>query len=123
MHLSQKLVAWIRALGHDALLDVTGATLVADTRDGPATSLESRMAGQPRVVYLHRVYLTEDGHGPVNVLAWWNQDPDGKVLVRAVMTNLPANGHTCWLGKRRMWIETVFRDRQRRELSPGLERA
>jgi len=48
------------------------------------------MAGQPRVVYLRRVYLMEDGHGPVNVLAWWDQDPDGKVLVRAAITNLRA---------------------------------
>ncbi|MBP1468948.1 hypothetical protein EYB53_024785 [Candidatus Chloroploca sp. M-50] len=109
---SQALFAWVRGLGHDALLGVTGRTLVADTRDGKATSLEHRMAGQTEVVYLNGVYLTEDGHGPVNVIAWWDKDPDGKILVRAVMTNLPANGRTYRLGKRRMWIETVFRDWQ-----------
>jgi hypothetical protein len=109
---SQELFAWIRGLGHDALLGVTGRTLVAEHHTGVATALESRMAGQTGVVCLNGVYLTEDGHGPVNVLAWWDKDPDGKVLVRAVMTNLPANARTYRLGKRRMWIETVFRDWQ-----------
>ena len=46
------------------------------------------------------------------MLAWWDTDPDGTVLVRTVMTNLPANGRTDRLGKRRMWIETVLRDWQ-----------
>jgi hypothetical protein len=96
---SQKLFAWPRGLGHDALLGITGATLVADTRDGTATSLERRMAGQTEVGSLNGVSLTEDGYGPINVMAWWDNDPDGKVLVRAVMTNLPANGRTSRMGK------------------------
>ena len=111
---SQALVAWGRGLGHDALLGVTGRTLVADTRDGTATSLESRMAGQTKVVDLNGVSLTEDGHGSVNMIAWGDKDLDGKVLVRAVMTHLPTNGRTSRLSKRRMGIETVFRDWQSR---------
>lgn len=109
---SQELFAWIRDLGHDAVLGVTGRTLLAESRTGSATSLESRMAGQSGTVYLNEVYLTEERLGPVNVLAWWDKDPDGKLLVRAVMTNLPATRRTYRLGKRRMWIETVFRDWQ-----------
>ena len=48
----------------------------------------------------------------MNVLAWWDKDDEGKPLTRAVMTNLPATARTYRLGKRRMWIETVFRDWQ-----------
>ncbi|MFN8505252.1 hypothetical protein [Kouleothrix sp.] len=48
----------------------------------------------------------------MNILAWWAKDTEGKPIVHAVMTNLPANWQTYRLGSRRMWIETVFRDWQ-----------
>ena len=64
------------------------------------------------MVYLSQVYLTQERHGPVNVLAWWDKDDEGKPLVRGIMTNLPATRRTYRWGKRRMWIETVFRDWQ-----------
>lgn len=51
--------------------------------------------------------------GPVNILAWWAKDDEGKPIVHAVMTHLPARWQTYRLGSRRMWIETVFRDWQR----------
>ena len=51
-------------------------------------------------------------NGPVNIIGWWERDDDGKVVLHAVMTNLPAIARTKALGKRRMWIETVFRDWQ-----------
>lgn len=109
---SQDLFGWLRTRNHDAMLGVTGRTLVALTPDGDATALAKWLPNRDSVAYLNEVYLTDDRHGPVNVLAWWDKDDDGKLLVRAVMTNLPATWQTYVRGRRRMWIETVFRDWQ-----------
>lgn len=109
---SQELFAWIRAQQHDAFLGITGRTLVATEGGGAAQPLARWLTDRETVVYLNGVYLTEDGHGPVNVLAWWDKDADGALIVRAVMTNLPARWQTYVRGRRRMWIETVFRDWQ-----------
>ena len=126
---SQALYAWLRAQGYDAMLGVSGRTWVYDSADASASGqpLERRVSVLPPqtqtgrrrrhrtspVSYLAGVYLgQEERHGPVNVLAWWERDDDGKVVLHAVMTNLPATGRTKAFGKRRMWIETVFRDWQ-----------
>lgn len=109
---SQALFAWLRDQGHDTLQGIPGHTLVALTADGPATPVQAWLSHRDSVAYLNGVYLTEDHHGPVNVLAWWDKDDDGKLIVRAVMTNLPATWQTYVRGRRRMWIETVFRDWQ-----------
>jgi hypothetical protein len=109
---SQELFSWIRHQGQDAMLGVTGGTLLALTPDGEAHALASWLPDRDSVAYLNQVYLTEGRHGPVNVLAWWDKDDDGKLIVRAVMTNLPATWQTYVRGRRRMWIETIFRDWQ-----------
>jgi hypothetical protein len=109
---SQELFRWIRGQAQDAMLGVTGRTLLALTPDGAATALASWLPNRDSVAYLSEVYLTEDRQGPVNVLAWWDKDDDGKLIVRAVMTNLPPTWQTYVRGRRRMWIETVFRDWQ-----------
>ena len=109
---SQALFAWVRGLGHDALLGVTGRTLTSETPDGPTQALHTWLPNRDSVVYLSDVYMTEDHNGPVSVIAWWDKDDDGKPLVRGVMTNLKATWQTCLRGRRRMWIETVFRDWQ-----------
>ena len=109
---SQELFAWLRAQGHDGLLGVPGHTLLALTPDGPASTLRSWLPNRDSVAYLNGVYLTEERQGPVNILAWWDKDDEGKLIVRAVMTNLPASWQTYLRGRRRMWIETVFRDWQ-----------
>ena len=109
---SQELFRWIRGQGHDGMLGVTGRTLLAFTPDGEATPLSSWLPNRDSVAYLNGVYLTDERAGPVNVLAWWDKDDDGQLIVRAVMTNLVANWQTYLRGKRRMWIETVFRDWQ-----------
>jgi hypothetical protein len=109
---SQELFAWLRGLGHDAMLGVTGRTLLATTLGSAAQPLESWLSDRETVVYLNAVYLTEAQLGPVNVIAWWERDDEGKLIVRAVMTNLCASWQTYLRGKRRMWIETVFRDWQ-----------
>jgi hypothetical protein len=109
---NQELFAWVRAQGHDAMMGIPGRTHVALTPDGPVTAVESWLPHRDSVAYLNGVYLTEDRQGPVNMLAWWDKDDDGKLIVRAVMTNLPATWQTYQRGKRRMWIETVFRDWQ-----------
>src|SRR6266536_171165 len=105
---SQELFAWVRAQGHDGMLGVPGRTLVALTPDGAATALVTWLPNQDSVAYLNGVYLTEDRQGPVNILAWWAKDDDGKPIVHAVMTNLPASWQTYRRGSRRMWIEIVF---------------
>ena len=109
---SRELFAWLREQGHTALLGVTGRTLVSLTADGAASALSTWLPHRDSVAYLNGVYLTDTRHGPVNVVAWWDRDDEGKLLVRAVMTNLPATWQTYVYGKRRMWIETVFRDWQ-----------
>ena len=80
----------------------------------PGYALEERLGPRQRreVLYLSGVYLTEQRHGPLNVLCWWDKDDRGELLVRGVSTSLPAEPATYLLGKRRMWIETVFRDWQ-----------
>ena len=109
---SQELFAWLRELGHDAMLGVTGRTLLATTLGDAGQPLESWLKDRDTVVYLNGVYLTEAQLGPVNVIAWWDRDDEGRLIVRAVMTNLSASWQTYLRGKRRMWIETVFRDWQ-----------
>ncbi len=110
-----ELFDWVRSLGHDAMLGVQGRTYVypSASPDAVGHTLEQIVGDRKEVVYLTGVYLTQDQrYGPVNVLAWWDTDKDGKPLLRAVMTNLPATARTKQRGKRRMWIETGFRDWQ-----------
>lgn len=108
---SQALYQWLRERGCDAMLGIQGGTLMADSATARARPL-SAVVPRHGVCYRQGVYLTEARTGPVNVLAWWTKDADGKALVRAVMTNLPACWRTYRFGRRRMGIETVFRDWQ-----------
>lgn len=63
-------------------------------------------------MYVTGVYVTEERYGLVNVIVWWDGDAEEDDKVRAVMTNLPASEQTWKRGRRRMWIETLFRDWQ-----------
>lgn len=110
---------WIRAQGYDAMLGVVGYGLVATTSTGvdaagqsTQQTLAERVGTARGMVTLTGVYVGTGRYGPVNILAWWEHDPDGQRVMRGAMTNLPATAHTKALGKRRMWIETVFRDWQ-----------
>ena len=106
--------AWLRSHGYDVMLGVVGHSLVYATTELTAAGqpLAERVGTARGVVYLSAVYLTEARYGPLNVLAWWEHDADGKRVLRGAMTNLPATARTKAFGKRRMWIETVFRDWQ-----------
>jgi hypothetical protein len=110
---SVALFAWLRQQGHAALLRIRGRTLVFDTADAASgQSLVERVGQRSDVLYLTSVSVTEERYGPVNVFAWWSKDDEGKPLLRAVMTNLPATPRTKQRGRKRMWIETGFRDWQ-----------
>ncbi len=110
---SVALFQWLRAQGHDALLSIRGRTYIYETPDAvEGQTLLERVGQRTDVVYLTGVYVTEERYGPVNVYAWWSKDDDGKPLLRAVMTNLPATPRTKQRGRKRMWIETGFRDWQ-----------
>jgi DDE family transposase len=126
---SQALFGWLRTQGHDAMLGVRGRLWVYDTDEPSAAgqALETRVAALPPqiergrhrqhrtspVTYLRQVYVVQAQRiGPVNIIAWWERDDDSNVILHAVMTNLPASARTKAYGKRRMWIETVFRDWQ-----------
>ena len=126
---SQALFGWLRTQGYAAMLGVDGRLWVYETPDPTAVGqpLATRVTPLPPqtqtgrkrqhrpspVTYLADVYVVQDvRNGPVNIIAWWERDDDGKVVLHAVMTNLPATSRTKALGKRRMWIETVFRDWQ-----------
>jgi Transposase DDE domain len=126
---SRTLFGWLRAQGYDALLGLRGdvrlygdslgaasgqplAQFVAPLPGEPGVGRRRRHRTSP-VNYLASVWVGEqDRVGPVSVLAWWERDDDGKMILHAVMTNLPATAATKAYGKRRMWIEMVFRDWQ-----------
>jgi hypothetical protein len=110
---SVALFKWLREQDHDALLGIRGRTYVFETADGAhGQPLVERVGTGSAVLYLSAVYVTEERYGPVNVFAWWSKDDEGKPLLRAVMTNLPATPRTKQRGRKRMWIETGFRDWQ-----------
>lgn len=126
---SQELFGWLRTHRYDAMLGVDGRLWVYDATAGtdagqpladwvpalpPQTATgRKRTHRTSPVTYLADVSVVKAlRNGPVNIIAWWERDHDGKVVLHAVMTNLPATPHTKALGKRRMWIETVFRDWQ-----------
>ena len=110
---STALFAWLRAQGCDVLLGIQGRTLVYDTAASATGHALSTLVGdRSDVLYLNEVYVTEERYGPVNVVAWWSKDDDGKPLLQAVLTNLPATPRTKRRGRKRMWIETGFRDWQ-----------
>jgi hypothetical protein len=106
------LFTWLRDRHCDAMLGVQGNTYVSLTPDGPRQLLKDWLIDRATVVYLQDIYLTEEAYGPVSVIAWWAKDDDGDWIVRGVTTNLPATWQTYVRGRRRMWIETVFRDWQ-----------
>ena len=109
---SWELFSWLRERGADVFLGMQGNTYVRMGRDGERRLLHDWLVDRATIVYLNDVYVTEDGLGPVSVLAWWGKDDDNKPIVRAVMTNLAATHQTYLRGRHRMWIETVFRDWQ-----------
>lgn len=126
---SQALFGWLRSQGYDAMLGVSGRLWVYPSTDRHemGQALATRVTALPPqterghrrqhrlspVTYLRQVYVVQEERvGPVNIIAWWERDDDGKVVLHAVMTNLPATAQTKVYGKRRMWIETVFRDWQ-----------
>jgi Transposase DDE domain len=109
---ARELFTWLRSQHCDAMLGVQGNTYVSLTPNGPRTLLKEWLTDRATVVYLNDIYLTEEAYGPVSVIAWWAKDDDGEWIVRGVTTNLPATWQTYVRGRRRMWIETVFRDWQ-----------
>lgn len=109
---SQALFTWIRSHGWDAILGIRGNVTVTTDPAQAGQALHTWLPDRETVVYLNQVWLTEDQHGPVNVLAWWDKDDRGVLTCYAVMTNLPATWRTYRIGSRRMWIETMFRDWQ-----------
>lgn len=126
---SRELFSWLRGQGYDAMLGIRSEMWVYDSADPHACGqpLAARVAALPPqtergrkrkhrtspISYLTQVYVgQEQRSGPVNLIGWWERDDDGKVVLHALMTNLPATARTKAYGKRRMWIETVFRDWQ-----------
>jgi hypothetical protein len=109
---SQQLFRWIRNRRWNAILGIRGNTPVTTDPEHTGQKLSNWLPDRETVVYLNQVYLTEERHGPVNVLAWWDKDDRGVLMCYAVMTNLPATWQTYRIGSRRMWIETMFRDWQ-----------
>lgn len=106
------LFQWIRAHDWDAFLGVRGQVLVSPDPNRPGQALETGLGHRDTVVYLNTVWITEDRQGPVNVMAWWDKNDRNELICYAVMTNLPATWASYCLGKRRMGIETMFRDWQ-----------
>jgi hypothetical protein len=107
-----KLFRWAHEQGWHAILGLRSVTHVYRTQDPteqPQSIAELAQAGKR--VYLEGVYVTEERFGPVNLIIWWDAEAEDD-KVRAVMTDLPADGKSWRRGRRRMWIETLFRDWQ-----------
>jgi Transposase DDE domain len=107
-----KLFAWAREQGWSAILGLRSNTHVYRSQEPEETPQSiAKLAQERKRVYLQGVYVTEERYGPVNLIIWWDGEAEDD-KVRAVMTDLPANGQTWQRGRRRMWIETLFRDWQ-----------
>jgi hypothetical protein len=109
---SQKLFAWLRDQGWDAIVGIRGSITVTTDPAQAGRALESWLPNRDTVIYLSQVWLSEDLQGPLNVLAWTDKNDRNELICYAVMTNLPASWQTYRIGSRRMWIETMFRDWQ-----------
>jgi hypothetical protein len=109
---SLTLFGWLREQGWSAMLGVRGNLLVSSEPEKPGQALSAWLPNRDSVAYLNAVWLREDRIGPVNVIAWWDSNDRGELICYGVMTDLPASWQTYQLGKRRMWIETLFRDWQ-----------
>ena len=107
---SQPLVAFVQQQGWAYFLGVRGSTLVSDQSKAPAQALQARVRPEDGIVYLNGVYLTEDRIGPRNLYAWWSKSDRGEPILRAVQTSHQATPHAYRIGKRRMWIEPMFRE-------------
>ena len=116
---SQTRFAWVRAQGWDAILGMRGRILVSAAAHQPGQALTSWLPHRDSVAYLHQIWRTDDHHGPVNVLAWWDKNDRNGVTCYAVMTNLPATWQTYRIGSRRMWIATLSRDGQSHRFARG----
>lgn len=107
-----RLFRWARKRGWHAMLGLRSSTHLSFTQahDASGQSIATYYGERRGVMYVPHVYVTEERFGPVNLIIWWEGDEDEPI--RAVMTDLPANGFTFQRGRRRMWIETLFRDWQ-----------
>jgi hypothetical protein len=109
---SLTLFGWLRSLGWSAMLGVRGNLLVSSEADRPGRALLEWLVQRDSVAYLNGVWLREDRIGPINVIGWWDTNDRGELICYGVMSDLPASWQSYQLGKRRMWIETLFRDWQ-----------
>ncbi len=106
------LFRWARQRGWHAMLGLQSSTYLhfSGARTEAGQSIAAYYGDRRGVVYVSQVYVTEARFGPVNLIIWWDGNEDEPI--RVVMTDLPANGLTFRRGRRRMWIETLFRDWQ-----------
>jgi hypothetical protein len=106
------LFRWARKRGWHAMLGLRSSTQLrfSQARAEPGQRIAAYYGDRRGVVYVAQVYVTQERFGPVNLIIWW--DGDAEEPIRAVMTDLPANGIPFRRGRRRMWIETLFRDWQ-----------
>ena len=109
---SQTFFRWLRDQGWDAIVGIRGTLLVSTSATQPGQARSTWLPHRDTIASLRAVWLTDDYHGPVNVLAWWDTNDRGVLTCYAVMTNLAATWQTYRVGSRRMWIETMFRDGQ-----------
>jgi hypothetical protein len=107
------LFSWLRHNHWHALLGIRATLLVSSDPAQAGKPLADWLPDRESVAYLTEVWIREDRAGPVNLLAWWDQNDRCELIVYGVMTSLPATWQTFVIGKRRMWIETLFRDWQR----------
>jgi hypothetical protein len=111
---SMELYTWLIDQGMHAQLGIASSTYVyADADDATSgQTLRDAVGDRTDVVYQTGVFVTQARVGPVNLYSWWAKDDDGNPILRTVLTNLPATPTTRRRGRKRMWIETVFRDWQ-----------
>jgi hypothetical protein len=75
--------------------------------DGLLFSFVDLHIGSGEQISIPNVWFTQEGFGPVNVIAWWEQ---GYLDPIYLVTNFDLPGEACYWYKKRFQIETFFSD-------------
>jgi hypothetical protein len=80
-------------------------------RDGDTLTFEKLDVWPGTSIVVPDATVTRDGYGPVQAIAWWNEDEDEPLYL---ISNLPLSEDPCDWYKLRFVIETLFSDQKSR---------
>lgn len=80
-------------------------------REGKQMRMEELAEEEGSVVSLHNTYFTGRYYGPINAIAWWEEDYEEPIYL---LTNLEDTVEACEWYEKRALIETLFSDKKSR---------